>query len=161
MKNIILVVLFFMIGSAATAQKKTAARQPGEIESVQIFRTGCHGKCPIYSVEIDKNGNVTYIAVRFCADSGTFLKNIGAAKASEIMKEVALYRPDTCKDVYVNRVPDQSGLIYTIKYKNKIKNIRNAKFGPAFLAVLSRDIEAAGKKTDNAGWKKVMPPKKR
>ena len=162
MKKITLLISFFLSAFCVSAQQKPHAEKqaPKGIESVQIFRTGCHGKCPTYSVEIDKDGKVTYIAIRFCGDSGTFNKNIGAAKATEILNKVSAYRLDTCKDVYPNLVPDQSGLIYTIKYKNKVKNIRNAKFGPAFLVSLAKDIDDAGKKTDNNGWKKGIAAQK-
>jgi uncharacterized protein DUF6438 len=161
MKPTTLFMVFFTLSFPATAQHPHKPQPTGEMESVQIFRTGCHGRCPTYSVEINRSGIVTYIAVRFCPDTGTFNKNIGTAKAMEILNKVNSYRPDTCKDVYPNHAADLPGLIYTIKYKNKIKNIRNARWGPNFLSLLSKDIDAAGKKSDNIGWKKVMPPTKR
>jgi hypothetical protein len=164
MKKITLIILAFIVCVSASAKKKKATGKqahPGKIESVQIFRTGCFGKCPTYSVEINRNGIVTYIAVRFCADSGTFNKNIGKDKAMAIINRADSVRIDTCQDVYDSRASDLPGLIYTIKYKNKVKNIRNARWGPTFLPLLARDIDNAGKKVDNVGWKKVMPPTKR
>ena len=158
MKKIILVILSLVvflpvIAKHKKSKKKKEAANP--ITYVKIFRTGCFGQCPTYMVQIDADGTATYSAIRFNDDTGIFKKNIGKAKAMEVLNEVNSYRPDTCKDEYDNRVPDVPGLNIQIKYTDKTKNILNAKYGPGYLQLLGNHIDAAGKKSDNVGWDKV------
>ena len=54
---------------------------------VQMRRTACFGRCPIYNVELYKNGRLKYTGVRFVKDSGVYEKNIGAAAAEKIFNE--------------------------------------------------------------------------
>ena len=70
-------------------------------------------------------------------------------------------KADTCSDMYVNRIPDLSGLTVTINYGGKTKVIRNANFGPAFLKEIADKMEETGRKTadNNSGWKKTGMPK--
>ena len=126
MKKITLIILAVIICFPAIAKHKKHKKKQesgNEIISVQIFRTGCYGKCPTYTVEINNDGMATYTAIRFNADSGVFKKNIGKAKAMEILNEVNSYKPDTCKDVYDARAADLPGINFNIKYKNKTKTI--------------------------------------
>lgn len=158
MRKIALVFLSLIVGLNAFAKHKKNKQTPkkgNSILSVQLFRTGCFGQCPTYIVEIANDGIATYSAIRFNDDSGIFKKDIGKAKAQELLNEVNSYQPDTCKDEYDTRVADLPGINLQIKYTNKTKKIMNAKDGPAFLRLLANHIDAAGKKTDNTGWTKV------
>ena len=160
MKKISLLILAVILCCSVFAKQKKQPKKKkvtNTITSVLIFRTGCFGQCPTYTVLIDDNGWATYTAIRFNADTGAYLKEIGVAKAKEILNEVNSYKPDTCKDVYDNLATDLPGLNFTIKYTTKTKMIRNAKFGPGFLQTLGAHIEAVGKKSaeNGSGWQKV------
>jgi hypothetical protein len=157
MKKIVLVILFLATGLATFAKQnknKKKSASGNDIISVTMHRTMCFGRCPDYQIEIDNKGMATYSAIRFNADSGIFKKNIGVAKAKEVLGQFKTYRIDTCKNEYDNRIPDMAGIIYTVKYKTSKKTIYNAHFGPAFLKQLAEVMDAAGKKTDNS-WKKI------
>ena len=156
MKKFTLVVLFLLAGQVtfAKSHKHKKKKSPGSITSVSMRRTGCFGRCPDYTIEIDNDGAVTYTARRFCPDSGVFKKNIGVAKAMEVIGQFETDRVDTCQDVYTNRIQDVPGIILTIKYEDTTKTIANAHFGPRFLKDLAAAVDAAGKKTDDS-WKKV------
>lgn len=136
--------------------KKKKQLAANEIQSVTIHRTTCFGRCPDYFIELKRDGTVTYTGIRFTEDTGIFQKNIGNA-AAMVLNDLASYKPDTCQDQYVNRIPDLPGLIYIIKYGNKTKTIHTAQFGPVFLQRMAEKIDEAGKKTDNT-WKKVGMP---
>ncbi len=145
--------------SAFAAKKKKPKKKTTnktEIVSVTMHRTACFGRCPTYKVEIDADGMATYRAIMFNdGDSGTYTKNIGAAKAAEVFNLMQQYRLDTCRENYPNRIPDLAGIILTIKYKNATKTIYNAHFGPAFLKNdIAGAIDGAGRKRDKT-WKKV------
>ena len=159
MKNITLLILsMLLIGSVfARHHKRKKDKQPNSITSVSIHRTACYGRCPDYLVQISNDGTAIYTGKRFTADTGIFKKNIGTAKAMEVINEFYTYRVDTCSDMYRNRIPDLPGLIITVQYKDSTKTIRDANFGPSFLKQLANDIDAAGKKTDDTWQKTGMP----
>lgn len=152
-----LVALLMATSLAVFAMKKKTKKKvatTNEIISVKMHRTACFGRCPEYKIEINKDGNVTYTAMRFNADSGIYKKNIGTTKAMNVITAFKTYRVDTCREMYENRIPDIPGIIFTIKYSNRTQTIHNAHFGPQFLKTLAEQMDNAGKKSDNS-WKKV------
>jgi hypothetical protein len=157
MKKIVIILLSVLTGCSvmAASHKHKKKQQGNEITAIKLFRTGCFGHCPTYSIEIDKNGTAIYNAVRFNKDSGSFIKKIGVAKAMEVINEANKYRVDTCKEAYPNMIPDLPGINFTVKFAGKTKNIINAKYGPAFLSDLAGLIEEAGLKTNDEGWKRI------
>ena len=163
MKRSALVILWlltaFCVSAAPTAKKKKPAAKSNEITSVMMYRTVCYGRCPEYSIEINKDGMATYTGMRFAPDTGIFKKSIGKAKAKEIINMFIANRADTCREMYENRIPDVPGLTITIKYPKKTKKIFSANFGPGFLLEIAEAMDAAAKKTDKKGWKKTGMPK--
>lgn len=116
-------------------------------------RTPCYGRCPEYNINVSADGVVTYTGKRFAKDSGVYYKNIGADKAVALIKEVETYKPDTCSENYPNRIPDVPGMYFEISYKDKLKKIKNANFGPAYFKYLATLIDNVGLEHD-ATWKK-------
>jgi hypothetical protein len=161
MNKIILAFCLVVMGLPACATAKKKKQSANEVVSVTMHRTICFGRCPDYTIEMNKDGNTIYTAKRFNSDTGIFKKNIGSKKVAEIFSQFATYRVDTCAEMYDNRIPDLPGLNFTIKYKNRTQKIFNANFGPYFLKEIAAAIDAAGKKADAADktWKKTGMPK--
>ncbi|MCW3120875.1 MAG: hypothetical protein JWQ38_367 [Flavipsychrobacter sp.] len=164
MKKITLVILSVLIGFSAIAKthkaKKKKAAKGNDIVSVLMMRTGCFGHCPTYSIEIKNNGMVTYNAIRFNTDSGTYQKKMGIAKTDVILNDIVKLRLDTCQDQYDNLVPDLPNTNYEIVYKNKTKKIYAARFGPDILKEMTHRIDEMGHKPDGDNtWKKVAETK--
>ncbi len=165
MKKIILVILLIAVafGSFAKTAKAKKKKQlaPTTIMSVGMHRTVCYGKCPDYVVDIAADGTATYTAKRFTPEIGIFKKNIGKAKAEELIGMFTKYRVDTCSEMYENRIPDLPGLNIYIRYPNKTKTIYSAGFGPEFLTEIGEALDAAGRKPEGKDktWKKTGMPK--
>jgi hypothetical protein len=160
MKKAILVIFLLVSCPAVFAKphKQHKTRKPvNGIISVTMHRTPCYGRCPDYTIELNKDGSVIYTGIRFTADSGAFTKYIGA-KAGEIINMLSADRVDTCKNRYMNRMQDMPGVNFTIRYKDSSKYIQNAQFGPAYLRLLATTMDSEGKKTDSIGWKKTAGP---
>lgn len=150
-------LLLFIALTAFSMQKKKAVKKPGykyNIKSVLMHRTTCFGRCPEYTVELKANGTAIYTGIRFVPDSGKYSKNIGSTKINGIYKFMTDNHIDTCSNVYDNRIPDLPGVYYTITYKDSIKKIINAGWGPEYLKELSVKIDDIGKKTGKT-WKKI------
>lgn len=158
-KNILSILLISIIAFAACAsQKKTAKQSPKkkaqtEITYAQMWRSACFGRCPEYKIEVYKDGLVRYTGIRFTQDSGIYEKNMGAAKAAELLGMFATYRVDTCKENYENIIPDLPGLTYQLRINGKDKTIRNASFGPEFLPFIAKKWDSEIQ-VDNS-WKKI------
>lgn len=140
-------------------KRKKKLKANHEVVSVGIHRTVCFGSCPDYTIDVNKNGTVTYTANRFTPDTGIFVKTISKEKAREIIGLVEKYRADTCREMYENRIPDLPGLNVKINFHRNSKTIYSANFGPKFLTEIATEIDEVGKKTDNEGWKKIGMPK--
>lgn len=158
----ILAIICCFSASATNKHKKTKKKQQlpaNTIIAISMRRTACYGHCPDYSIDINRNGTVTYTGRVAVPDTGTFTKNIGEKKAREVLDMFTEFHVDTCMDLYPNRIPDLPGINYDIKYADKTKKIYCANWGPAFLKKLAAAVDAAGNKTDNNGWKKVKGSK--
>ena len=158
MKKIALIILALLVGVSAFAKhqkhrKKKKKPVASQISSVTMRRTACYGRCPDYSVKISSDGGVVYTGMRFVEDSGVYTKNIGAAKAMDIINQFITYRVDTCANIYHNRIPDLPGMMMTIVYADSTKVIKNAHFGPLYLKGLATSMDEVGKKSDDS-WKK-------
>ncbi len=149
-----IMVMLCMPAFAKTTKKKKAPKKAAAgIQYVKINRTGCYGRCPIYTIQIDLTGLVTYTGISNVGDSGVYTKNLGATATKAIINRLNENKVDTCRNIYENMIPDLPGLVYTIKYRDSTKKINNASWGPQFLKQIAVDIEDIGKVHD-ATWKK-------
>jgi len=158
MKKLALVILLVAVAIAAFAEHnkhKKKAIAANNITSVSLRHTACYGRCPIYSIEVNKNGIATYTATRFNLDTGVFTKNIGVTKAMGIINQFNIYKVDTCKDRYDSRVPDLPGTILTIKYDSTTKTILDASAGPPILAKLRAMMDSLITKKLDDTWQKI------
>jgi hypothetical protein len=126
--------------------------------SVKIDYGACFGRCPIYEIELDRTGTVTYTGKRFTPDTGVFTRTIPVTEANRILKIAETYRMDTCKDRYQVRIPDIQAFSYQIAYKNSEKKILNATFGPTYLKELAAELENVGQKKNFSDWKRTAAP---
>ena len=145
MKKLLLLfcMLFFV---TAYAQKKS-------INKVSMHRTACFGKCPTYSLEINKNGSVIYTSVRFTKFDGVYTKKFSIYKVKNIFLQINLLKLDTCKNEYEQIIADLPGLNFNIDYTNAKKQIVNAHFGPKFLKRLAMNIDKEF--SIDSTWKKI------
>jgi len=163
MKKLSLVILLSAMVIVAFARQhkhKKKAALTNHIVSVSLRHTACYGRCPIYTLELNRNGMATYTATLFNPDTGVFTKDIGVTKAMEIINQFNNYRIDTCKDMYNSRHTDLPGTIFTIKYDTTTKTIMDASAGPPFFEQLRALMDGLiTKKIDNS-WHRVPEKQK-
>jgi hypothetical protein len=159
MRKLTAVILLLMCCISADAKQskhKKAKKVSNEIISVEVYHTACFGRCPIYKVDVNKDGIATYTGMRFTEDSGVYQKKIGARKAQALLNEFAKYRIDTCKDHYESLIQDVPGIVLTIRYKGRNKVINDAHFAPQGVLRLSTLLtQIWDKPTNPSGWNKV------
>jgi hypothetical protein len=145
MKNLLILACILLMGTVY-AQKKS-------INKVSMHRTACFGKCPTYSLEINKNGNVTYTSIRFTKFEGIYTKKFSIDKVKNIFLQINLLKLDTCQNEYEQIIADLPGLNFNIDYTNAKKQIVNAHFGPKFLKRLAMNIDKEF--SIDSTWKKI------
>ncbi len=131
----------FLVMCCLVSFGKGSKKHNNEMISIALRHTGCFGRCPDYSIEVHRNGTITYTGRMFVLDSGVYTKKVGTKKTLPIIEQAEAFRLDTCKDRYESLVPDLPGIVYTIKYKSTTKMILNANFGPAVLGELREKID--------------------
>jgi hypothetical protein len=70
-------------GSKAVGKDLTQAAE-GEPYVVKLERSACYGVCPVYTVEIDRDGSVRYDGARYVRERGKHASNIPAADADAL-----------------------------------------------------------------------------
>lgn len=148
-----LLILSPVFAASKRHKKKKTATIASPILAVNMHRTACFGRCPEYMIELSAAGMATYTGIRFVEDSGVYTKNIGAAKSMEIINELIKYRVDTCRRFYESRIEDLPGIYYIITYKDSVKKISNANWGPGYFKEIARKMDDIAKKPD-ATWKR-------
>lgn len=154
-----LLLLVLMIFTACAAQK--IDRSEPQVKYVQLWRTACFGKCPIYKVEVYDNGLVRYTGIHFVSDTGIYEKNIGSAEAAKILNQFSVNRVDTLQNAYKANIADLPGINYVFQYGNTTKQVSRAEFGPTFLRELAGQVDKLVKNGPSdppevdRTWKKV------
>jgi len=160
MKN----TVFFFVAIAffsltACASKKHITRQSKtprmHMEYLLMERTACFGKCPVYAIELFKDGTIAYTGKRFVEDSGKYEKNIGKAAVEKIFQQFMTLRADTCRASYDLLIADLPGINYHYNINGEERKISNATFGPSYLRELAADIDSLGYGS-HKGWKKIQ-----
>ncbi len=116
-------------------------------------RGACFGRCPEYTLTVNSDGLVVYNGIRSTEPLGVYQKNIGAAKAQNVLAQFMYYRADTCSPNYRTRIADLPGLSFTLTQSGKEQLIGNANAGPRFLSYLSESMDSL-RNVDNS-WKKI------
>lgn len=162
-KNLFIIIPVLVVALIACAQtKKTTSKTSPKklnLEYVLMKRTACFGRCPMYKIELYKDGTLRYTGERFIKDSGVYEKNIGAANAEKLLDEFRKYRIDTCKEEYSMPIADLPGIYYNYKINGVEKKIVHAEFGPDFLKSLAMSMDDVGYNVDHSTWKKITPTK--
>lgn len=137
-----LFLLFFIIITGSTfAQQK--------ITYLKMQRTACFGRCPEYTVEVFKNGKVTYFGKKNAKMQGQNTASTSAAGIALLFREIARYKLLSLNGNYKNKITDIPHLNLTFTINGKNKAILNAEGGPAYLSAIGLKIDSL---VDNIVW---------
>ena len=117
---------------------------PEEISDVKITleRTACFGTCPIYSLVISGDGNVTYEGKRFVKTLGVQTYQIPVSDVEELVALVYQKNYFSLKDRYEFSATDLPTVITTVRVEDEIKTVENyGGAGPAQLHEIERKID--------------------
>ena len=114
---------------------------PENLDDIEIIleRTACYGTCPIYSVTIDGDGNVTYEGTQFVKTLGVQMYNIPQSSVEELVALVYQTNYFSLNDRYEFSATDLPTVITTVRIGDDTKTVEN--YGGAGPDRLS-DVEA-------------------
>lgn len=137
------------------AKTSSAAINMTGIKSITMGRGACYGTCPVYMIELFENGLVRYTGRSSVEHLGVYETKINPADAIKTITKFAAYRPDTCQPSYKSLISDLPSVYYLISYKDSVKHIYNASFGPVFLKEMAPDFDQYGKVDDTWTMRKT------
>ncbi len=74
-------------------QKNQGEHIKGEVLTIQT--TPCFGRCPVYAVTIEENGQLTFDGKRFAGYQGKTTRALDEKLTSNILNALSVYRPQT------------------------------------------------------------------
>ena len=147
---------FRVAGSIAVALALSAASSYAVAQEVPadflitLNRTSCFGACPVYSVSIDANGNVTYVGTKFVRIEGRQTDRIPLSRVAELLATAERIRFFELRDRYRTiRNPDGSETMVTdlptafltITREGRSKTVEDYLGAPDGLKELERQID--------------------
>ena len=109
---------------------------------IELERTACFGKCPIYKIEILSNGKAIYTGKKFVDNIGVFEFKINTSAIKEILEYAEEIKFFSMKDEYTRPVSD----LPTTFIRIKTKSVKNHIGGPNSLRELERMIDNISQK---------------
>ncbi len=132
--KIMLSIVLSLITLNSIAQNK--------ISYIKMQRTACFGRCPEYTVELYKNGQIVYVGKKNVEMIGTHKGSIPIAKMNKFFKEVGKYKITSLLNVYKSKASDLPRLNFTFVNNGKTKSIKNGESGPAYLEIIGEKIDS-------------------
>ena len=110
---------------ATTASEKGALPGITDRSSLRItlVRTACYGACPVYGVEIQGDGTVTYCGLRFVKEVGERTGHVGDVELSGLVERFHKGDFFALKEEYDGAITDQPEYRVTITYDGKEKSV--------------------------------------
>ncbi|WP_440069525.1 DUF6438 domain-containing protein [Tenacibaculum discolor] len=99
----------FRLVDANSEEKLTNIISEEKNNLLRIIKTPCFGDCPVYSVSIDKEGNVLYKGIEYVLVKGTQKFTLSEKQLQELNNKLNKKDFASFKDVYSNpKIPDLS-----------------------------------------------------
>lgn len=131
----------------------TDHRQPEiKIEQIGIQRTACFGKCPIYSLIINRDGTFHYHGDEFVKRRGNWHGSVEWSDLEKVLRYAAESDYFDLADLYGDNTTDLPGTFTLVKTSTRKKVIYDyGNLGPARLVALEDMIDHL---LDGAKWKR-------
>ncbi len=147
MKNILLIIML-LASITLQAQQK--------ITYIKLNKTSCKGKCPVYSVELNREGAVTWHGIRNVSRKGYHTAQLSKKEAKALFAEFEKNDLTKLRKRYTP-VAGKQPLKFEFEIAGHIVSIENAEGGPEYLQKMAARID---QKIKNLPWKplRFVPP---
>jgi hypothetical protein len=147
-----LLIFVLLVTSFVAAPSKKKSKKKLKEGYIEMKKTVCYGRCPIYTVRISTDGQATYEGEKNVMKHGKFVKTFSASEVNALFDQFNKSDILNLKDEYDDkRISDLPSTIITYNYNGKTKKIVDRYNGPEELKTLEGLIEQMA---DSEGWKK-------
>lgn len=142
-------VLYFAViaALAGSAPDVYAGRQhpvPPDLV-IKLERTSCYGECPIYTVTLDRDGNVVFEGTKFVRAQGRHTARIPATSVEALLDMARRIAFFDLRDSYHAMITDLPTTIVTITADGTTKRVEDYFGAPKELKQLEQDIDDAAR----------------
>ena len=137
-----------VVALLAAVFPRMSAAQPEPIPAdlvIKLERTACFGNCPVYSVTIDAQGNVTYKGTRFVRVEGEQTDRIPTSAVATLLATAQRVAFFDLLDSYRAPISDLPTTYVTITANGRTKRVEDYFRAPAGLKELEREIDEAAR----------------
>lgn len=122
------------------------------VEQIGIERTACYGKCPIYSLIVNRDGTFRYFGGAFVKRRGAWHGSVNTVELADVLGYAAEMNYFDLADLYGDETCDVPGVFTLVKTSTRQKAIYDyAGVGPARLKALENMIDRL---LERAKWKR-------
>lgn len=113
------------------------------ISQIGLQKTACYGRCPSFTVIINKDGSVYYSGQSNVEKVGEFTGQLPVYLLNDLFAYINEIHYQKLQDTYSSRITDHASVYTMVKYEDKQKVIKNyANTGPLTLWALQQLVEA-------------------
>jgi hypothetical protein len=144
-------------GNSKGSRPFTSDRRDFGITEIAIERSGCFGRCPVYTAKISRDGTVTYTGRKYVNREGSFQAQVSPYLFDNLAELAVKIGYRDFSPVYTAGVTDMATVYTRVTYTDrKVKIVSDyADCGPVTLWAFEELIDKAiSEATD---WKKVDP----
>ncbi len=143
-------ILFCLIALSTHSKNK--------ITYLKMERTPCFGKCPSYTIEFLKTGQVIYVGKKNTKMLGTFRAKMNKSELNAFFRQFENYSYGKLAARYEVLAQDLPGMNITVIVNGKRKSVVHAEAGPRFLTQIGADIDEKIESLKWTGDKGNPPP---
>ena len=133
-----------------TAQKCGEKYRYSKDTMVEVSKTACFGRCPVYTFTLHGDGSATFNGKRFVEPEGQHRRTYAADTVNAVFKELIQADLYQYEDEYTDQVTDLPTTYLTFKHEGKEKKIKLYYGFPKELEALASRLHELAM-TD--GWK--------
>ncbi len=152
MKKIVL-SLFTLVILSSCAGVKVIGDNKGQVAAIE--KSPCFGKCPVYSMQIFKDGKVSYEGKMNTKKLGVFQKNITKKELKDIAKAFESAKFTTLQDIYTSELEDLPSTMLYYSNGSINKSVVGKENRPPQVLQLQYMLE---KIADSDGWLLIRAP---
>ncbi len=150
-------------GRGAAADSASAAADAARDIRIALERGACFGRCPMYRVELDGSGKVTFDGRNFVRDSGQRVDTIPADSVRALAREIEQAGYFAFEDRYPPDATDHATVTTTLTFDGRTKTIVHnlgSRRAPAELEKLYERIDEVARTAKWIGEPQTGPPLK-
>lgn len=146
--SVFLVFLVCCYCSSANTVKKASE----SIDTIELSKTACYGKCPVYTVTIASDGKAVYDGKMNVSKIGVYTKKLAKEEVDKLFKSFDNSEFDNFQDRYDAIISDIPSTIISYIRDNKVKTVIDRRGAPQELKALEQLVEEI---VNSEGWKKL------